>query len=754
MSEPTRKLATIVALDVAGYSARTEADEARTTAEVAALHGKVDAIAARHGGRVFNSAGDGFMLEFPSSLLAVEAAFELAETCEPKVRVGVHLGDVMVQPDGDLLGHGINVAARLMAQAAPGSVLISADVKRMMRGPLADSLHSRGTIRLPKMSEVIEVFTFLPHGPRRRDLKARLAYFWARTTSRVPRRAALIAGAVVIAAAAVALTLGALRVMPGDDAPIASIAVLPFENLSSEQGAAFFAIGVQDEILTRLAKLSSLKVISRTSTAHLSSRPGNLRELAAQLGVANILEGSVQREGDRVRVNVQLIRAATDGHLWAEIFDRKVDDILAVQTEIAVAIAGALNATVTAEEKKAIAQASTEVPEAYIAYLRGVAASQERGGRARAAGHFAEAVTFDPDFALAWAATARVEAQTYSRREQTEAQRVAARAALDKALALRPDLPEVQLAEGFHTYYVERDYARARQQFEKVRATWPNEIETFLALGSIARREGRWEESRAIYEQAVARDPLRPDVRSSLIGVLVSMRNLDAALKQTDEALARWPGDASFTAEKARIFQRQGKLAEAGALLKPLRSRADFFVYRRIVMQATLERQHADAIAVLEAHLATNPDALTAANMRLELGRLRALSGDAVRAVQDLEKARAALAAEFLRQPKNASIVNSLAQAYCYLGDRERALTYAQKAIGLQTGSSTRYEDTQMRIWAHFGDKDLAIAALERMQKASAGDYTPAILRLDPIFDKLRADPRFEALAAGDVKTN
>src|SRR5262245_45930271 len=158
MADATRKLATIVALDVAGYSARTEADEARTTAEVAALRKDVEAIAQRHGGRVFNTAGDGFMLEFPSSLLAVEASFELAETCRPQVRVGVHLGDVMVQPNGDLLGHGVNVTARLMAQANPGTVLISADVRRMMRGPLAQSLHSRGTIKLPKMSETIEVF--------------------------------------------------------------------------------------------------------------------------------------------------------------------------------------------------------------------------------------------------------------------------------------------------------------------------------------------------------------------------------------------------------------------------------------------------------------------------------------------------------------------------------------------------------------------------------------------------------------------
>jgi adenylate cyclase len=191
--------------------------------------------------------------------------------------------------------------------------------------------------------------------------------------------------------------------------------------------------------------------------------------------------------------------------VWAEIYDRKLDNIFEVQSEIAVAIAGALNATVTAEEKKAIALQSTTVPAAYDAYLRGVAASHQRGSRAKAEDFFRQAVTIDENFALGWAAIARIEAQTYSRREATEAQKKLARDALDKALS-QPDLPEVQLAEGFFTYYVDKDYDRARQQFEKVHETWPNEIETFTALGSIARRRGRFDESRSYYEQAVARD--------------------------------------------------------------------------------------------------------------------------------------------------------------------------------------------------------------------------------------------------------
>jgi len=185
-SENTRKLATIVALDVAGYSARTEADEARTTAEVAALRRVIEGIATRHNGRVFNTAGDGFMLEFGSSLAAVEAAFELAETCEPKVRVGVHLGDVMVQPNGDLLGHGVNVAARLMAQSAPGSALVSGAVRQTIRGPIAEQLQSRGMLKLDKMAETIEAFALKAEAAAPASIDIFLSY--AREDQAIARR--------------------------------------------------------------------------------------------------------------------------------------------------------------------------------------------------------------------------------------------------------------------------------------------------------------------------------------------------------------------------------------------------------------------------------------------------------------------------------------------------------------------------------------------------------------------------------------
>ncbi len=303
MAENTRprRLTTIVAMDVAGYSARTEADEARTTAEVAALRSVIERLAVAHGGRVFNTAGDGFMLEFGSSLAAVEAAFALAEQCEPKVRVGVHLGDVAVLPNGDLLGHGVNVAARLMARSDPGSVLVSADVHRTIRGPLAERLVSRGTLQLDKMTERIEAF-------------------------------ALLAEESTVVAAPSA------RREP-------LLAVLPFDNLSDDREMQFFSDGVSEEIIQRLSRGARMKVVGRTSSFQFRGADKTARKVANDLKCTHILDGSIRRAGGRVRISAHLVDAALQTTLWSDRYDRSLEDIFAVQDEISENIAAALHQT-------------------------------------------------------------------------------------------------------------------------------------------------------------------------------------------------------------------------------------------------------------------------------------------------------------------------------------------------------------------------------------------------------------------------
>jgi len=381
VSETTRKLATIVALDVAGYSARTEADEARTTAEVAALRKVIEAIAAKHGGRVFNTAGDGFMLEFGSSLSAVEAAFELAETCEPKVRVGVHLGDVSVQPNGDLLGHGVNVAARLMARSDPGGALVSGAVRGSIRGPVAERLVSRGSMQLDKMAEVIEAF-------------------------------ALHAGA----AFAPLVQKPAALALP--DKP--SIAVLPFTDMTGAKDQDYFTEGMLVEIVTALSAFSSLFVISHAASLSLRGDTRGHALIARELGVRYILTGSVRKSGDRVRIAVELLEDGTRTPIWTQRFDGTLEDVFALQDTVANAVASQIEPSIQAAEVRRATTRPTADPGAYDLYLRGLHAQlgvYEKHPLQTAIDFFEQAIERDPEFGLALAHASNAHINMYIQSE-------------------------------------------------------------------------------------------------------------------------------------------------------------------------------------------------------------------------------------------------------------------------------------------------------------------------------------------------
>jgi TolB-like protein/Tfp pilus assembly protein PilF len=546
-----------------------------------------------------------------------------------------------------------------------------------------------------------------------------------------------------------------------------SIAVLPFENRSGDTANAYFAGGIQDEILTRLSKIADLKVISRTSTQHYKSAPENLPEIAKQLGVAYILEGSVQKSGEALRVNVQLIKAANDSHLWADTFDRKLSDIFSVESEVAKAIADQLRAKLTGQEEQAISAKPTDNIEAYDAYLRGLAyylkTAVAPANFLSAQKYLGEAVRLDPKFAPAWALLSYVDAGGYLTRtlQPTAALREEARQAAETALALEPNLGEAILAKGYYHYACLKDYETAVRYLEQARQLLPNKSVIPENLAYVTRRRGQWDRSEAYFNEAGRLDPRNVHMLTQHALLYVDLRRFAEALRKFDQVLNIIPDDLDTLVGKAAIAQAEGDLPRAAALLAPLHPAADDpFALETQVYQAILERRPAPMITRLQEVLAKPDPALgyTNGELRFWLGWAQDVGGDHAVARETWQQARSELESFLKEQPENFQLIGDLALTNMGLGDKAGALGLAERAMAAVPIEKDAVDgpwpiEILARVAAQMGEPDRAIAALQKLLSipyegplASLMPLTPALLRLDPMFDPLRNDPRFEKI--------
>jgi TolB-like protein/Flp pilus assembly protein TadD len=547
--------------------------------------------------------------------------------------------------------------------------------------------------------------------------------------------------------------------------PIAekSVAVLPFDSLSEDKANAYFATGIEDEILTRLAKIGELKVISRTSTARYQSKPGNLSEIGKQLGVAHVLEGSVQKAGDAVRVNVQLINARNDSHIWAETYDRKLTDIFAVETEIAKSIAEQLQAKLTGHEQQALAVKPTNSPEAYDAYLRGLAAEGQYMHSVYAgfdaASSYERAVQLDPSFAVAWARLSRVDSDLYgSPDDPTPTRRDAAKRALEAAQKLEPSSPETQLALARYQFLVLRDYAAAEATYREVGKALPGNSDVPSTLAWMAKRQGRWEEATAYYEQALVLDPRNTDLLSFAAINYGDLRNFDAARKLCDRGLDVSPNDLDFMAAKAALYQAEGKIAEADKLLQNVNAvTPSITAVVPKIGQFWLERDHSGAIALLQTRFAQHPfrSDLEKGIFRAALAFSERFAGNDSAVKTAAEQARDILKPLCATQPENSFAALWLSRAYALLGDRNSAYAEANRAKQLDEKNAAVEpgdEENFALIDTIAGNNAKAISILARLLQVpyQSSVYqtpvTPALLRLDPLWDPLRSDPAFQKL--------
>jgi TolB-like protein len=547
-----------------------------------------------------------------------------------------------------------------------------------------------------------------------------------------------------------------------------SIAVLPFRNLSSDADNAFFAEGIQDEILTRLARIRSLKVISRTSTAQYASAPANLSKIAEELGVTNVLEGSVQRHADQARINVQLIEAGQDVNRWSETYDRKLNDIFSVESEVAYSIADSLKATLTGAEQRSLAIHPTENPEAYAAYLRGLAydlRSFEPSNLANAAKFLERSVELDPQFAVAHARLARVDANlTYQGFDPTAAACGRADQSADRALQLRPDLGETQLAQGYVLFLCHGDLAGARAALERARSLLPGSAEVLEAIAKVDRRQGHWQDALEHMRQAAELDPRNTGLLGSWALSLAQLRRFTEARALADRALDIAPGDPAMISLQVFSLQADGDLDHAQSLLDGAASsltEVDLYDYQ--MLQQLYRRDPQSVIAALQPALTGKRLAtigVGAGDYFYLLGLAQRAAGDEPAARQTFTRGRAFLTSfeNAAQATDNDLYVHALSCAMEAGSGAAIATSKACSQLRTLAGSGDQFapsaREALARAEALAGDVPAALADLQPLLDASyysfvySAPLTPALLRLDPLWDPLRGDPGFNALLA------
>jgi TolB-like protein/class 3 adenylate cyclase/Flp pilus assembly protein TadD len=770
------EIAHVLFIDIVGYSKLSISDQHAAVEELTRIvRGSEQFQLAEAASRLTRiPTGDGMALAFYTSpeapvRCAVEISRALREHPRLQLRMGIHSGPVGgvvdVNQRANLAGAGLNMAQRVMDCGDAGHILLSKhvaeDLEEYQRWrPLLHDLGSCevkhgvrvsvvnlyddqfGNAKLPRKFETVQ--------------KRRTRLRWAATA------AALLALAIVIAGIAM---FSRYRARSTLTAPEKSIAVLPFENLSDDKENAYFTEGVGEEILTDLAKIADLKVISRSSVMqYRNAVRRNLREIGEQLGVAYVLEGSVQRRGGRVRVSAQLIDAGTDAHLWAEHYDRPLDDVFAIQSEVAQAIADQLNAKLSPAEKAAIKQRPTADLVAYDLYLRAEALGAATSFNARLKENLLEAtrlleqaIARDPTFFLAYCRLAEAHDLIYFfGSDHTPARLALANTAIQSALHLRPSSGEAHLALAQHFYRGYRDYEHALAELSLARRLLPNDSLVFELTGFITRRQGRWDESTMDLERALELDPRNLFFLQQLSFTYEFQRRYRDLAAVLDRALKLAPSDPETRVARASINLAERANArpvhatiEAVVAEDPAaaRSIADKWLYI-----ALCER---DNFGVSRALAVVPPEGISVgSNIWSPRAYFEAVAararGDATVARAAFTAARAEVEKTTREQPDYAQGLTILGLIDAGLGRKDDAIREGRRAVELVPVSKDAIDGTDLIlnlavIYAWTGEKDLALKQLaEAAQLPCSLNY--GWLRLHPDWDTLRNDPRFEKI--------
>jgi TolB-like protein/class 3 adenylate cyclase/Tfp pilus assembly protein PilF len=784
-AEPKLEIGHVLFMDIVGYSKLLVDDQSHLQQQLKEIvRNNTQVRSAEASGKLIRvPTGDGMALVFFTNPEApaqcgLEISRALKDSPQIKLRMGVHSGPINevtdVNEQANVAGGGINIAQRVMDCGDAGHILLSKRIAEDLAqyGRWQAQLHDLGECEVKHGVKIhvvnlctedagnCEVPTKLKRASEEQDAVARRAVVTRR------RKFALIGIGIVVLFLLAFLFLphGTLLRSASTVAGSVfekSIAVLPFENFSAEKENAYFADGIQDEILTDLSKVTGLKVISRTSVMQYRGVARNLKEIGQALQVAYVLEGSVQKAVGRVRVNTQLIDTRTDVHVWADKFDRDLSDLFAIQSELAEKIVAQLQVNLSPREKKAIVERTTNDVEAYDLYLRSKKPGKTAFNEPFTKEEYLEAerlinmaIARDPKFALAYCRLMQIELDIYWLHDHDPARTQKAEEAVKTAMRLRPDVGEVRLAQATYYYQANRDYDQARTALDVASRMLPNNSEIFQWSAAIDRRRGQWDEALTELQKALEVDPHNPEVLQNLLGTYESLRQYSEAERIVERGLASFPESAvEFQLAKLDIAFARGDTQTCRVLLDSVPSGFNpngLISYYRFQV-AYLDRDWGGATRVVDAAKGLPPQGYVVP--------FAFLNGQVARGQHETKKAQIAFAEArkildetARKRPDSNDVPVYMALCDAALGKKDDAIregkeAMAKRPIARDAASGVGYATFLAQIYAWAGEKDLAIEQLASVAMMPNGP-TPGELEKSADWDDLRGDPRFERIVA------
>jgi len=750
---PKRKLAAIMFTDMVGYTSLMQEDEEKARKLIERHRDLMKPHVDKHGGEIIQYVGDGTFCRFDSAIEAVNAALEIQHVFlledDMSLRIGIHVGDVVIKGD-EVYGDGVNVASRLEPLAEPGSICVSSRVRDDIKNQSGLILNSLGNKELKNVDEEMEVFSVtksaepLPAAaeiPKPSPGSSKINMKWIGV-------AAVI---IVLVIVGLKIDFGTVEVESKEDINNLSIAVLPFSNMNADAENEFFADGITEDILAQLAKIKSLQVISRTSIMQYKNTTKSLREIGKELGVATILEGSVRRGGNRVRIVAQLIDTKTDKHIWAETYDRDLDDIFAIQSDVANEIATALKASLTPDEELSIYEIPTKNIEAYDLFLKGRLLTQgidAGGGKENleeAIDLLEQAVVLDPEFIAAYSQLAQAHMSMYwigyGGFDHTDERLSKAKRVIDKMSEIDSDHPEVQLANGYYYYWGYLNYDEALKYLIPALTKQPNNSDVLAAIGYVYRRQGEWKESIASMKRAVDLDPLNYGKTNALAQTYAFNRMWKQADRYYDRAILLSPESFSSYRWKIDLLSLpRGGIDESRMVLKEAMEN-NIDPNKLIGLQgglSFLERNYSEALTLLESDSAKRYGAKAFLHFKL---------GNTEKSYSYYDSMRVKAEDKLTEDPERPFSLSNLGLAYAGLGKKAKAIEKGLEAAELLSLSKDAFSavfiiETLAQIYTDVGEYEKAIDQLELLLSISS-HISELRLRFDPTWDPLREHPRF-----------